>query len=89
MREAIKFTDYRLLPDDEIAVEWVRSLPDHLNQFLLIIDAGCEPDDCAVRTGILCAAWFTHEAGCVARCARRFRRGTTLRRQRNGAGQRI
>lgn len=65
MREAVKFTNYRLLPDDRIEVEWVRSLPGHVNQFLLIIDAGCEPDDRAVRIGILNAAWFEHEAGCV------------------------
>ncbi len=65
MREAVKFLNYCLLPDDEIAVEWVRSLPNHINLFLLIIDAGCEPDDRAVRIGILRGAWFGHEAGCI------------------------
>ena len=87
MREAVKVTNYRLLPDDRIEVEWVRSLPGHVNQFLLIIDAGCEPDDRAVRIGILNAAWFEHEAGCVL-----VSRGdlvvTAFRRQRISAGRR-
>ncbi|MDQ3062639.1 MAG: hypothetical protein M3R14_07210 [Acidobacteriota bacterium] len=65
MREAVKFLNYRFLPDDKIAVEWVRSLPSHVDHFLLIIDAGCEPGDREVRVGILRAAWFEHEAGCV------------------------
>lgn len=65
MRESVKFLNYCLMPDDRIEVEWVRSLPAHINQFLLIIDAGCEPDDRAVRFGILRAEWFEHEAGCV------------------------
>jgi hypothetical protein len=65
MYEPVKFLNFGLMPSDEIEVDWVRSLPSHINQFLLIIDAGYEPDDREVRVGILRAAWFGHEAGCV------------------------
>lgn len=65
MRERDNFLSYGLFPDNKISIEWVRLLPDYLNQFLLIVDAGFEPDDPAVRIGILYSAWLEHQPRCV------------------------
>lgn len=65
MREAVKFLHYGFISTDEIAMEWLASLPKHLDRGALILAAGYEPDDGDVRLGVLRTAWGDHEAGCL------------------------
>jgi hypothetical protein len=65
MYETIKFIKYEFLSTDDIDIEWIQSLPQHLDNDDIILDAGYDPEDSNIFLGVLLSQWCGHEPGCL------------------------
>ena len=68
MEGKVRFNSYSSVPDDALAVEWLRVDPTEEEHYETIRAAGFEPEDAAVKVGCLRAPWGEHQAGCLLIC---------------------